>query len=142
MPVELNKKELLRRDILGEELIVYGRLPMMLSAQCVNKTMHGCDKAEKTIFLKDRYANEFPCMNFCGECTNIIYNSVPLFLTKKDGIIDRLSPRLLRLDFTDEEQEEIVNIIKYYVNIRNDSENELSIPVDKYTKGHLNRGVE
>ena len=38
------------------------------------------------VFLKDRYSNEFPCSNLCGECTNVIYNSVPVFISEKDGI--------------------------------------------------------
>ncbi len=69
---------------------------------------------------------------------NVIYNSVPVFISRKDGIIDRLSPRFLRLDFTTETEKEVVDIINYYVN------NEINAdpPVAKYTKGHLNRGVE
>lgn len=42
MPVELNSHELLEKGCAGQELIVYGALPMMVSAQCVQKTMGGC----------------------------------------------------------------------------------------------------
>ena len=90
------------------------------------------------VFLKDRYSNEFPCSNLCGECTNVIYNSVPVFISEKDGIIDRLKPRFIRLDLTTETEEESVDIIKYYVNKNPNADP----PVKKYTKGHLNRGVE
>ncbi len=138
VPVELNKRELYRRGITGEELIVYGRLPLMLSAQCVKKTMDLCDGVSSSLLLKDRYGNDFPCVSFCRECTNVIFNSVPNCITEKDGIIEGLKPRLLRLDFTVEPEEEIVDIIKYYVNGAEDSKG----PVKKYTKGHLNRGVE
>ena len=170
VPVELNKKELLGRNVKGEELIAYGRLPLMLSAQCVRHTLGlsrekaspsgDCpgtnrsllsDRPDRSkernkrnmpslpyVFLKDRYSNEFPCSNLCGECTNVIYNSVPVFISEKDGIIDRLKPRFIRLDLTTETEEESVDIIKYYVNKNPNADP----PVKKYTKGHLNRGVE
>ncbi len=170
VPVELNKKELLRRNVKDEELIAYGRLPLMLSAQCVRQTLNAskgsasvsgvCPGTNRTlfqgiadrreghnkrhmpalpyVFLKDRYSNEFPCLNLCGECTNVIYNSVPVFITEKDGMLNRLRPRFIRLDFTTETEKEAVDIINYYVdrNVNADP------PVTKYTKGHLNRGVE
>ena len=41
LPVELNARELSDAGVRGE-LIVYGYLPMMVSAQCVKKTMEGC----------------------------------------------------------------------------------------------------
>ena len=139
VPVELNKKELFKRGLQGEELIVYGRLPMMESAQCVKRTMRGCSREREIIRLKDRYSNEFPCINFCEACTNVIYNSVPLCITEKDGVVERLAPGYMRLDFTDEEPGRIVDIINYYVNY---GSNVSDPPVKDYTKGHLNRGVE
>ncbi|MBQ1311790.1 MAG: U32 family peptidase, partial [Blautia sp.] len=59
IPVELNEKELRRRDNTGSELLVYGYLPMMLSAQCVRKTTLGCSRKEETVPFKDRFGNTF-----------------------------------------------------------------------------------
>lgn len=44
LPVELNARELSDAGVRGE-LIVYGYLPMMVSAQCVKKTMEGLHRA-------------------------------------------------------------------------------------------------
>lgn len=145
VPCELNRRELYRRGLKGEELIVYGYLPMMLSSQCVKKTLGRCDHKEESLKLTDRYRNDFSCINLCGECTNVIYNSVPLFLEKKDllgedekrGLLKELGPSLLRLEFTIENEKEISDIIEYYVNYK-----ETPACIGKYTKGHLNRGVE
>ena len=42
MPLELNSRELLEKGCAGQELLVYGALPMMVSAQCVRKTVGRC----------------------------------------------------------------------------------------------------
>lgn len=56
VPVELNERELEKRGVTGEELIVYGRLPMMVSANCVYNTKFGCDrkKGGQLIYIEDR----------------------------------------------------------------------------------------
>ena len=41
-PLELNEGELSRRGISDAELIVYGHIPVMLSAQCLVNTASGC----------------------------------------------------------------------------------------------------
>ncbi len=166
VPVELNKKELLQRGIRGEELIVYGYLPMMLSAQCLYKNMTGeksggkktagkgsegkdkwrgslcAGRKREVLRFKDRLSNEFFCINYCSECTNVIYNHVPLLITGDDRIIERLSPKSLRLSFTGERPEEIDDIINYYVNSTKDSRIDPPDCLKEHTKGHLNRGVE
>ena len=42
-PVELNSRELEKLDAPGE-LLIYGRLPMMVTAQCLHQGTEGCDK--------------------------------------------------------------------------------------------------
>ena len=44
VPAELNFREMRRRENRDSELVVYGRLPLMISAQCLAKTTRGCDK--------------------------------------------------------------------------------------------------
>ena len=142
--------------------MVYGHLPVMLSSQCLKKTLGRCDHKEGRVVLSDRYRNEFFCDNICGECTNVIYNPVPLFLDEKEligegrkkGLLSELLPSSLRVGFTKEKPDQIVNIIKYYVNIlqsfchpegdRGEARESIPIPLEvgKYTRGHLNRGVE
>ena len=135
VPVELNKKELLKRNIANEDMIVYGRIPLMLSAQCVRKTLSGCTKKEGYFYINDRKNISFPVFCNCTECLNVIYNSVPVFIKKEDDIIKSLKPSSLRLIFTDEKEEDILNILKYYAG---DGE----IGKFEHTLGHLKRGVE
>lgn len=143
VPVELNKKELLSRGIISEELIVYGYLPMMVSAQCVNKTCNGCDKAKKEIKLTDRKGMTFTAVNYCDTCTNIIYNNVPLSLHSEADFIFKIKPASIRLSFSLEDGKRISEIIRLYRKIL-DGEKPNTTEVFKensYTKGHLSRGV-
>lgn len=82
VPYELNAGELSALQEPGMELIIYGRIPVMISAQCMQKTaLHHCRKEEggqALLYpLKDRKGAEFLAENRCRFCYNVIYNSVP-----------------------------------------------------------------
>ena len=78
VPVELNYRELKSRGCAGEELVVYGYLPLMVSAQCVVKTVYGCKKCPGILTMTDRKGKAFGVRQVCSECYNLIYNSQPL----------------------------------------------------------------
>ena len=138
IPIELNKKEILSMNFSGEELIVYGRLPMMVSAQCVNNTLYGCDSNPKQIVLKDRKRAEFPVYNDCFNCLNTIYNSLPLSLHGEKAFVEKTGAEYLRMIFTVEDYlttKKILDDFADYALINNDYFN------DSFTRGHYNRGV-
>ncbi len=89
IPVELNRKEILRRENSRSEMIIYGRLPLMITAQCIHKNTLGCMHQPKVLNLKDRYSVHFPVKNFCSECYNVIYNSLPVCLFKEDVTVKK-----------------------------------------------------
>lgn len=92
IPVELNRKEILRRENSRSEMIIYGRLPLMITAQCIHKNTLGCMHQHKVLNLKDRYSVHFPVKNFCSECYNVIYNSLPVCLFKEDVTVKKIAP--------------------------------------------------
>ncbi len=140
VPVELNRKELIRRGVLGEDLIVYGRLPLMVSAQCVQNTLDGCKGKDGIRILHDRYENAFPVFSLCEECVNLIFNCVPLSLHGEEDLREKIRPASLRLMFTTERGKEIEEVCKRFTgSILQGSGEPLA---DEYTKGHLQRGVE
>lgn len=139
-PVELNARELSILDIRQSELIVYGNLPVMTSAQCIKKTAGNCDGRSEIKNLVDRYGNSFPVKNFCDSCFNVIYNSRPLYLGKHMEEIRRLSPAMLRLQFTTEEEKKTLEIIgKFWDIFSGRGDNDFSW--GEYTHGHFKRGV-
>ena len=140
LPVELNSRELEEKGCCGSELIVYGRLPMMVTAQCMKKTVEACTKKPELLSLKDRMGKEFPVKNHCRFCYNTIYNSSPLSLLKDRKIIDRLGPESLRLNFTGESREEIRTVIRAFSGcFLEGRETELQ---GDFTRGHFKRGIE
>ena len=140
LPVELNSRELEEKGCRGGELIVYGRLPMMVTAQCMKKTVAACTKKPELLSLKDRMGKEFPVKNHCRFCYNTIYNSSPLSLLKDRKIIERLGPESLRLNFTTESREEIRTVIEAFSGCFLEGR-ETDLKGD-FTRGHFKRGIE
>ncbi len=92
VPVELNSRECRQRGAEGSQLIIYGRLPLMVSAQCTNRLQNGCTKQPGCLWLKDRKGITFPVKNYCDYCYNVLYNSSPLCLFDCMEEIRRLNP--------------------------------------------------
>ncbi len=143
VPFELNKRELSCRNNTGSEFLIYGYLPLMISAGCVNKNTKGCDKQSRVLRLRDRYGIEFKVRNYCSECYNILYNSKPLFLFHHERELSRLNIHSYRIHFTMEQRSEAEAVLEAYK--RAFLENKEIDPKDylpDYTNGHYKRGVE
>lgn len=141
IPVELNRKEILRRENSRSEIIIYGRLPLMITAQCIHKNTLGCMHQSKVLNLKDRYSVYFPVKNFCPECYNVIYNSLPVCLFKEDVTVKKIAPAAVRLSFTTETEEETEQILTIYGDIYKNGGILGQMPME-CTNGHFKRGVE
>lgn len=138
LPLELKAGEqrqlLEKNNAVSFEKIVYGRIPMMVTANCLLKTTAGCrPKAEGQTVLTDRYRKEFPVIRSCRHCMNIIYNSVPLSLHQDMGKWHEKTD--LRLDFTIESGGETAQILEAFFE-------KGEFPYSEYTTGHEKRGVE
>lgn len=143
-PLELNSRELEEKGIRGEELMVYGNIPMMVTAQCLKKTLEGCTGRPELLWMKDRKGKEFPVKNHCRFCYNTIYNSSPLSLLADRSLIERLGPSVLRLSFTTEQPERIREVLKafseeFISGTEKGGAPELS---GEFTRGHFKRGAE
>ncbi len=141
LPLELNERELRARGAAGAELIAYGYLPLMTTAGCLHRTVEGCDHREVLRLLVDRYKKEFPTLNHCRYCYNVIYNSEPLCLLHQKEAVTRIAPESLRLIFTIEGREEMRQILQDYADVYGKGAPERR-PTYSYTKGHLKRGVQ
>lgn len=142
LPVELNFRELCELGAKDGILIAYGRIPMMISAQCVTKTTKGICAGKTGVYeqLTDRMNNVFPIKRYCDVCYNKIYNCKPLSLLTMTKEINILSPLGLRLDFTTETLEEARNVSEKFINIfvkGVTGEKELA----EFTRGHFKRGI-
>lgn len=138
-PLELNYKELINRECSGDEVIVYGYMPAMVSAGCGLKTCNMCTAQNAVYEMKDRMNNFFKTRCVCEYCYNIMYNCKPLSLFKFNDEIKKLNPKAVRLTFTFENREETKNIL--WKTKQAFIENAVISEDDKSTRGHFKRGV-
>lgn len=138
------------------EKVVYGRAPMMITANCVANTTGRCLKGtgEDTVLLEDRYRKLFPVVLNCRQCMNMIYNSVPLSLhgemdswTRQENLSRRqenLSRRQVdfRLDFTVENGQETEAVMAFFLGLDGQGGRTAGPPYGEYTTGHERKGVE
>ena len=115
------------------EKLVYGYLPLMVTAGCTLKYTSKDKPCGRpgVYYLTDRKGKQLAALNSCNYCYNLIYNSVPEYLLDKTDEIRNMGVDALRLSFSIEGADEVENIMK----MNADS-------VKAYTRGHYNRGVD
>lgn len=125
------------RDIskpMDTELIVYGRLPLMITQNCIIKNRTGRCNCQGTNILTDRTGARFPVLPAWG-CRNEILNSKKLFLADKAERWQNLGLWAARLSFTTENPRECVSILERY-------QGRGSVEPSDITRGLYFRGVE
>lgn len=139
-PLELNEKELRHRYNLSSELMVYGYVPLMYMANCVFQSTFPCKQSPETLlYLKDRKNAYFPVINQCFQCTNVLFNSVPISIFQDKKAIESLQMARIRLDFTFESENKTREILALFQSkYLNGDSGEISLD---YTRGHFRRGV-
>ncbi len=135
----------------GQELTVYGWFPVMTTAQCIRRTVSGCDKKPGLLSLKDRTGKELPVYNHCAFCYNTIYNPAPLMLLGMEDTVGTLEPEVLRLQFLDESPRQLSDMVRAFADAylrEGASLTESGSPDVRqemrmdFTRGHMKRGVE
>ena len=95
------------------ELIVYGRLPLMISDQCVISRAAGKCNCQTPAQLSDRMGSVFPVVREFDH-RNVIYNAHKLFLADKLDDVYNTGVWGMRLMFTTESARECVEVAKRY----------------------------
>ena len=118
------------------ELLVYGRLPLMLMENCVMKNRTGiCTCQTGTVRLVDRIGEEFPIVKDPGTCRNVLLNGKKLYLLDKKDALRGMGLWALRLQFTTENPGEIDKVLMDY-------QGRAVFDAGSYTRGLYSRGVE
>lgn len=114
LPLELTGKELAKLSFLKEsELVVYGRIPLMITAQCMLANTKQCICDEERVVeipFEDERKRHFFSRNYCRYCYNVIYQQKALFL-EEDKWRNQFTPGRVRYDFVNESPEEIRSIL-------------------------------
>ncbi len=125
------------KKILPAEAIVYGRLPLMITENCLIQNTVGCRcdrlaEGRPPNFLNDRTGASFPLLPAFGHRTEI-QNSRPLYLADRPDW-RRLGLRYARLRFTTESPEACAEVYRSYL--------DRAAPSGEFTRGLYLRGVE
>lgn len=117
---------------LGElpfELMIYGHLPMMVSANCIQRTSARCDHGNRILQLRDRMGKDMSVRCYCTYCYNQIFNAEPLVLYDLPDEVRALQPQCLRYDFSVEPAAVVRQVL------------EGAVP-RSMTRGHFRHGIE
>lgn len=144
---ELNRNEIIKiikNSPIPCGILLYGKLELMVNeycpigscfggkstqSDCNNKCNHGDFK------IKDRREEEFIIKTDIF-CRSHIYNSYPLNLISNLKDMSSLGNINYRIDFIDEDKQEVKSILEAY------SSGKFQEELKKFTRGHYRRGVE
>ncbi|WP_300821350.1 U32 family peptidase, partial [uncultured Oscillibacter sp.] len=119
------------KKILPAEAIVYGRLPLMITENCLIQNSAGC-RCDRPNFLNDRTGAAFPLLPAFGHRTEV-QNSRPLYLADRPDW-RQLGLCYARLRFTTESPEDCARLCRAY--------QEGAPAAGEFTRGLYQRGVE
>lgn len=128
------------RDIskaVPSEVMIYGRLPLMLTENCILRNRTGtcsCDSSAP-VKLTDRMGEEFPVLKDPGTCRSVVYNGKKMYLLDKKDAFRGMGLWALRLAFTTENAGEIDTVLYQY-------QTGGVFDAGSYTRGLYSRGVE
>lgn len=142
MPVECNIHEWKQLQDEKAEYLCYGKIPMMVTANCIRKTKGACRNSGVSFedSITDRYQTNFNVQTNCNYCYNVIYNSVPHSLHQNLEQITRLKGTGLRLDFTTESENEMSQVLNAYAEYLENGKADFSF-IKEYTTGHYKKGA-
>lgn len=119
------------KKVLPVEAIVYGRLPLMITENCLIQNSVGC-RCEEENYLNDRTGASFPLLPAFGHRTEV-ENSKLLYLADR-AAYQTLGLAYARLRFTTESPEECVSVFRRYL--------ASAPPPEEFTRGLFDRGVD
>ena len=139
IPAELNLREIKELGAHNMEFNIYGRTPVMISAQCIKKTSKGCDRTPVIINMSDRTGETYSVKNCCGFCYNVVYDTKPVYLCDMADELKEVSPKAYRIDLSTEGYKETLDILNQCIDtVLSDGYDEADFD---YTRGHFTKGV-
>lgn len=135
----------------GERLVfdVYGNLPVMVSAQCMQRNTDGCHHKAGALHMRDRKGVDYTVQSVCRDCYNLIYNGIDYSLLGLCGALCTWKPGEVRLLFRDEDSGLAAALIRHASSeflFAENTSSEVRATFEQYgvktTRGHFRRGIE
>lgn len=144
-PLELKEKDIYGLNNNGFEIMMYGRYPLMQTANCILKSRKSCrkytdNKDSLYEYIKDRTNAVFPVRTRCFDnlCLNTVYNSKPTSLHKYYENLRKRGYNAFSFRFTDESAEETAKLLHFYEDLFEGKEVNAYF---EYTNGHMKSGI-
>lgn len=135
-PLELTLRQM--QDLEFSDLIVnvYGHAPLMVSANCIVRTLEKCnnERIGNKRILRDRMGKGHIVLTNCVHCYNEILNAVPSSLHNNIDKLKKSNIYNYRIDLTVEDAKVSQRIINSYVNGGD-------LGISETTTGLFNKGV-
>ena len=97
------------------EIISYGRLPLMITENCLFKNRTGeCSCNQGSAKLVDKTGAEFPVVKDGASCRSVLLNGKKLYWLDRQDDLSRLGIWAERLYFTTENPREVDNVIRAF----------------------------
>ncbi len=118
LPFELTEKELEKLEFLPKtEMMVYGKIPLMVSAQCIRANTEKCvgndmDGRNRKFLFASQKGQKFEAVNFCKYCYNVIYQNIPVSIRELVSKNRKLCAAGMRYSFTTESREETAAVLQ------------------------------
>ena len=108
------------RDIskaVNMELIAYGRLPLMITEQCLikNKTGECACQTGVPVKLTDKTGADFPVIKEADTCRSVLLNGKKLYWLDRQNDLAKLGLWAIRLNFTTENAREVDRVLEEYL---------------------------
>lgn len=132
---ELNLSQM--RDIAAAfptESIVYGRLPLMVTENCIIANESACPCSEQSI-ITDRLGISFPVVKDDNICRSVVLNAKPIYMADKLDELERAHIQVCHLMFTTENMSECASVCSAYFKRCAD------FSLRDYTRAHFYKGV-
>ncbi|MDR0915728.1 MAG: DUF3656 domain-containing protein [Oscillospiraceae bacterium] len=117
------------------EVLVYGRLPLMLTENCVIKSASGVCSCGNFRGIENRNGAVFPVVRESGTCRTVVLNSQKLFLADRLADFRNIGLWGLRLYFTTENAHECADVMRRYMS-------DGTYSPTGFTRGLYYKGVE
>ena len=99
------------------EMIIYGRLPLMITEQCLikNKTGECACQSGVPIKLTDKTGADFPVVKEADTCRSVLLNGKKLYWLDRQNDLAKLGLWAVRMNFTTENAREVDRILEEYM---------------------------
>lgn len=102
------------KKALPTEVLVYGRLPLMITENCLISWEKGKCNCENSVELVDRKGEAFPLLRDGASCRTVVYNGKILYLLDRLEALEGLGLWAVRLAFSTECPREVDKIVAEY----------------------------